>query len=308
MNVVFFGSSDFSRPSLEALSSSPRHKLMGVVAQPDRPSGRNRRIQPGVIHDAALKLGLPVITPEKIGSPDAVAALRAWHPDVIAVASYGQYIPTTVLALPRIATLNVHPSLLPKYRGAAPLQWSIAKGETLSGVTIFKVVKEMDAGDIVVQEEHAIAPDENAVQLSGRFSVLGAQLLMRALDLLAAGNAPVRVQDHASATFAPKLRKEDGCLDWTKAAADLNNRIRGFQPWPGAYFLSRGESIKVWKARVVPGEGVPGQVLSADGEGPVVMTGSGALQLLQLQPESKKSMTGRDFLNGRAWAVGTVLV
>jgi len=307
MNIVFFGSSSFSLPSLRALASSSNHRLVGVTAQPDRPSGRNRKIVPGVIHQAALDLGVPVITPEKIGAPESVETLRAWHPDVIAVASYGQYIPTSVLSLPRLGTVNVHPSLLPKYRGAAPLQWSIACGERISGVTIFKVVKQMDAGDILIQEEHPVWPAENAVDLSERFAVIGSMLLLRALDLLASGRAEPRPQDHVLATFAPKLSKADAVIDWTRTAHDLNNRIRGFQPWPGASFTMGAEMIKVWKARVVEGRGQPGQVLSAGGEGPVVATGEGALQLLFLQPESKKVMSGRDFLNGRPMPAGSRL-
>lgn len=307
MNIVFFGSSPFSRPTLEALACSKRHRLVGVVAQPDRPSGRNRMIRPGVVHAAALELGLPVLLPEKIGAPEARGQLAAWAPEVIVVASYGQYIPTKVLQLPPRGVINVHPSLLPKYRGAAPMQWSLAKGDAVSGVTIFRVVKEMDAGDILLQEEHVVDPDETAVMLSERFSAIGARMALEAVDQLANGTARAVPQDHAAATFAPKINKADGLLDWMLPARELHNRIRGFQPWPCGYFYHDGMLIKVWRSSVAEGNGQPGEVLDTRGDGPLIATGEGAIRLLELQPEGKKNMTGRDFLNGHKWATGFVL-
>lgn len=307
MRVVFFGSSSFSLPSLQALATSTRHQLVGVAAQPDRPSGRNRQIQRGVIHQAAVEAGVPVITPDKIGSPEAMASLTAWSPDAIAVASFGQYIPTRVLALPPRGVINVHPSLLPKYRGAAPLQWSIAHGETISGVTIFYVVKKMDAGNIILQERHPILAGETAEELSRRFSVIGASLMIRALDLMEEGRAPSIPQAEERATDAPKITKADGLIDWSEAAEVINHRIRGFQPWPGAYFEHNGQIIKVWRADVVEGQGVPGQMLDVKGDGPVVMTGRQALRLLELQPEGKKIMSGTAFLCGHSWSVGGIV-
>ena len=307
MRVVFFGSSSFSLPSMTMLASSARHELVGVAAQPDRPSGRNRQIQRGVIHQAALDAGVPVITPERIGSPEAMAMLAAWRPDAIAVASFGQYIPTRVLALPPLGVINVHPSLLPRYRGAAPLQWSIACGETISGVTIFYVVKKMDAGNIILQEAHPILPGETAVELSARFSVIGASLMMQALDLMEEGRAPSIPQDEALATDAPKIAKTDGLIRWIDPAKNLHCRIRGFQPWPGAYMEHNGQVIKVWRAEIVEGQGAPGQILETKGAGPVVMTGEKALRLLELQPEGKKIMSGTAFLCGHPWSAGGIL-
>jgi len=307
VNVVFFGSSDFSVPSLLALAGSARHHLAGVAAQPDRPSGRNRQIRRGAVHEAAAQAGIPIILPEKIGGEEAMRQLEIWQPDVIAVASFGQYIPTRVLRIPRLGVINVHPSLLPLYRGAAPMQWSIARGETASGITIFRVVKEMDAGDIIVQERHAIEPGENAVDLSARFSVLGAELMMKALDAMEDGTAPSIPQDHARATFAPKLNKVDGQLDWRRPARDLHNRIRGFQPWPGAWFVHRGISIKVWKSVVEQGRGAPGEVLDVAGPGPLIATGDQAVRLLTVQPEGKKIMPGAAFLCGHAWRAGDIM-
>lgn len=308
MKVVFFGSSSFSLPVLQALAECERHQLVGVATQPDRPSGRNRKIQPGIVHAAALELGIPLIMPEKIGSPEGLSALRHWQPDIIAVASYGQYIPTTVLNLPPCGALNVHPSLLPKYRGAAPLQWSIANGETESGVTIFQVVKEMDAGAIWRQERSSVYPDESAEELSARFSVLGAELLLQTLDMIEEGQAVPTPQDDAFATHARKIAKEDGALDWHAPAMTLHNRIRGFQPWPGCFLRRGGVMIKVWKSRPVDGRGQPGEVVSLVGEGPVIMTGEGGLQLLEVQPEGKKRMSGQAFLCGCDWKAGEVIM
>jgi methionyl-tRNA formyltransferase len=307
MRVVFFGSSDFSLPTLRTLAESAHHQLVGVVAQPDRPSGRNRQIQPGLVHQAALNSGIPILLPEKIGSPEAVAKLIEWSPDVIVVASFGQYIPTRVLEIPSNGVINVHPSLLPKYRGAAPLQWSIASGETISGVTIFYVVKKMDAGDIILQEQHPIFPDENAVMLSERFSVIGAGLAVRALDLIRDGNAPSVPQVEAMATYAPKMLKADGQIDWRLPALTIHNRIRGFQPWPGCYFRHQNKMIKVFRSEVVPGSGKPGEVRDVGSAGPVIMTGDNALRLIELQPEGKKSMSGSAFLCGHSWSVGDIL-
>jgi methionyl-tRNA formyltransferase len=308
MKVVFFGSSSFSLPVLHGLAGSGRHQLVGVATQPDRPSGRSRKIQPGIVHAAARELDLPLIMPEKIGSPEGLESLRSWKPDIIAVASYGQYIPTTVLNLPPQGAVNVHPSLLPKYRGAAPLQWSIANGETESGVTIFQVVKEMDAGAIWLQKHSSVHPDESAVDLSDRFAALGAKLLLRTLDLIDEGKSKPLPQDDTKATHARKISKEDGLLDWQMSSVHLHNHIRGFQPWPGCFFRREGVMIKVWRSRLVDGQGSPGEILSTSGDGPVVMTGNGALQLIELQPEGKKRMSGQAFLCGCNWRVGERLV
>jgi len=307
MRVVFFGSSSFSLAPLHALARSGSHELVGVAAQPDRPSGRNRQIRMGIIHEAARTLGIPVITPEKIGSPESMALLEEWRPDAIVVASFGQYIPTRVISLPRLGVINVHPSLLPKYRGAAPLQRSIANGEAISGVTIFYVVKKMDSGNIILQEEHPIGSDENAVALSARFSEIGAGMAVKALDLMAAGQAPSIPQDEHLATFAPKISKDEGWIDWQRPAQETHNRIRGFQPWPGNYFMHQGLTVKVWKSRVEEGVGAAGEILEAGGEGPLIMTGDGAIRLLELQPEGKKSMPGNAFLCGHKWPAGGIL-
>lgn len=307
MRVVFFGSSEFSVPTLQAFASCPRHEVVGVAAQPDRPSGRNRQIQRGVVHAWAADAGLPVILPERIGSPEALAQLGAWRPELIVVASFGQFIPAAVRQLPSRGIVNVHPSLLPKYRGAAPLQWSIACGETVSGVTIFHVVREMDAGDIILQERHPILPDETAVALSDRFARIGADLAVRAADLLETGNAPAIPQDTNEATYAPKISKDDGRVDWAMSAAELHNRVRGFQPWPGVYFDAGKGLVKVWRSRVEEGRGRPGEVINISREGPLVMTGNGALRLLEVQPEGKKIMSADAFLCGQKWSVGIIL-
>ncbi len=310
MKVVFFGSSAFSLPSLHALATASRHSLVGVIAQPDRPSGRNRTIHPGPVHAAALKLGIPVALPEKVGDDTGMTALQGWQPDLIAVASYGQYIPTRVLALPPKRVINVHPSLLPRYRGAAPLQWSVAKGETRTGVTIFYIEKEMDAGPVILQEEHPLHPGDDAETLGQRLAIVGAELLLKAIDRIEDGTAVATPQDPERVTYAPKIEKADGAIMWHMAATELHNRIRGFQPWPGGYFTWRGGMIKVWKSRVEPvtGSRAPGEVVSCDGDGPLIATGEGGLRLLMLQPEGKRRMDGRAFLCGHAWKPGETIM
>jgi methionyl-tRNA formyltransferase len=187
------------------------------------------------------------------------------------------------------------------------MQWSIAMGESVSGVTIFYVVKKMDAGDIILQEQHDIHPDENAVQLSERFSVIGADLAIRALDLIEEGRAPAIKQVEESATYAPKILKTDGLINWFRAAREINNRVRGFQPWPGCYFYHQGKLIKVWRSEVVPGSGKPGEIIDVGAGGPVIMTGEHALRLIEVQPEGKKSMSGIAFLCGNCWKTGGIL-
>lgn len=307
MRVVFFGSSGFSLPTLRMLAACKRHKLVGVAAQPDRPSGRHRTIKIGVVHEAADAAGFPVITPDNIGSPESLRVLESWKPDVIVVASFGQYIPTNVLRIPTCTTINVHPSLLPKYRGAAPLQWSVANGESVSGVTIFHVVREMDAGDIVLQEQQEIGADETAVALGERYAEIGARMALEAVDLMESGSVSGTPQNAAEATYAPKLTKADGAMDWRRDATELHNRIRGFQPWPGNYFVHGGEEIKVWRSRVESVGGRPGEIVDMDGEGPLVACGIGGLRLLELQPAGKKTMSGQAFLCGHRWMVGGIL-
>ena len=305
MRVLFMGSAVFAVPAVAALLGSP-HRLVACVTQPDRPKGRHLQLTPCPVKAFAEGHGLPVQTPERIADPAALAAVEALQPDLIAVAAYGQYLPSRLLAMARVACVNIHPSLLPKYRGAAPIQWAVAGGETVTGVTILHVSRKMDSGDIILQEPFPIGPEQTAGALEPLLAARGAELLLRALGQLEAGTAERRPQDEAGVTWARKLEKEDGRLIWEKDALALHHQVRGFQPWPGCFLEAGGRRIKVLATRVEAAAGPPGHVLSLDGAGPLVACGSGALRLLSVQPEGRPAMAGRDFLNGAGWAVGPV--
>jgi len=301
MRIIFMGSGDLGCPVVERLLAAPQDELVAVVTQPDRPQGRKLQLAPCPVKAFVAGRGVPVLTPEKCGAPEFVAQLAALRPDLIVVAAYGQFLPRALLDLPPHGVINVHPSLLPKYRGAAPIQWAVARGETETGVSIIYLIDKMDAGDIVAQERVALAPDATAADLAPRLAALGAELAGRVIGEIRAGTARRVPQDDALATRAPLLRKTDGRLDWTQPAAELHNRIRGFFPWPGCFFVWPAGSekrIKVLKAAPASGAGEAGALLSNDANCLVVACGSGALQLLEVQPEGKKPMSAAAFLNG----------
>ena len=306
MRIIFMGSGDVGCPVVERLLASPQDELVAVVSQPDRPQGRKLQLAPCPVK-AFVAGRVPVLTPEKCGAPDFVAQLAALKPDLIVVAAYGQFLPRALLDLPPHGVINVHPSLLPKYRGAAPIQWAVARGEKETGVSIIYLIEKMDAGDILQQERMPIAPDATAAELTPQLSALGAELLMRAVENIRTGTVQRVPQNDALATRAPLLKKTDGRLDWSRPADELHNRIRGFFPWPGCYFeWPRGSEkrVKVLKAALTTGGGEAGTMLSTDPRQLIVACGTGALQLLAVQPEGKKPMTAADFLNGAHLAPG----
>lgn len=298
------GSSQFSLPALSLLAAADEVELVAVVTQPDRPSGRNRTLKPGPVHALADTLGLTVHMPERLAEVSAVHALSEVRPDVIVVASYGQFIPRPVRELPPLGIVNIHPSLLPKYRGAAPMQWALANGDTETGVTLFHIEKEMDAGDIILQEPFAIDPADNGCTLEEKLSVFGAKVMLRAVRMLASGTAPRHPQDHRAATYAPKLTKEQGHLDWSLPADILHNRIRGYQPWPGCYTFRQGARLRIWRSELEAGDGVPGSVISAGRDGLVLAAGQGALRLIEVQPEGKSRMPTSAYLLGHPMSPG----
>ncbi|HMP74932.1 MAG TPA: methionyl-tRNA formyltransferase [Kiritimatiellia bacterium] len=301
LRVLFMGSDAYAVPAVAALLGSS-YRLVSCVTQPDRPQGRGRHPAPCPVKAFALESGVPVLTPEKIG--DAFAELSALAPDVTVVAAYGQYIPRNVIALPRLGCINIHPSLLPKYRGAAPMQWAVANGDTETGVTILDVCPRMDAGPILLQERLPIAPEDDLTTLEPRLARMGAELMMEVIRQLDAGTATRRAQDESLVTLARKLEKADARIDWTQPATVLHNRVRGFQPWPGAYCTVQGKRLAIAKTRVEPGPGEPGTLLDAGGDGPLVACGADALRLLTVQPEGKRPMSGGDFLRGTRLASG----
>lgn len=300
MKLVFCGTPLFAVPTLERLAAAG-FDLQLVVTQPDRPQGRGMELTAPPVKQSALKLGLPVIQPEKIKkNEDFQSQLTALQPDAIIVVGYGRIIPPWMLQLPRYGNINVHASLLPKYRGAAPIQWAIAQGETVTGVTTMLLNEGLDTGDILLQKEMALQPDDTAVTFAPRLSELGADLLIETLRGLEDKTITPIPQDHSQATLAPILKKEDGLVDFNRTATDIHNRLRGFQPWPGAHTQFRGKNLKFISARPedTPSNLSPGELRVGDEK---LFVGCGArtvLQLLQLQPEGKKIMTAREFVNG----------
>ncbi len=301
--VVFMGSPDFALPSLRALAL--QYQVVGVITQPDRASGRGRAIKMPPVKTLALELGLPVIQPEKLRAPKAMDQLRAWNPDLIVVAAFGQILKPEVLDLPRFGCINVHASLLPRWRGAAPIQAAILAGDEETGVTIMKMDRGLDTGDILTQRALRLMPDVTAGAASQALSTLGADLLLASLPDYLSGKLTPTPQPAQGVTYAPMLKKEDGRLDFNDSAAALERRVRAMNPWPGAWFEWDGAPLKVHEAHV---EIVftyivqpPGARLIV-GNAPAVMTSDGALMLNEVQPAGKKIMDGKSFLAGaRSW-------
>lgn len=297
MKLVFMGTPEFAVPSLERLASE--HEVAAVFTQPDRPSGRGQKLSAPPVKQAAVALGLPVHQPLKIRTPEVFDLLQAIAADAIVVVGYGKIIPQSIIDLPRLGVINLHASLLPKYRGAAPINWAIVRGETRTGVTTMKIDAGLDTGDMLLREEIAITPDDDAITLGSRLATIGAPLLARTLEGLARGEITPVPQDHSQHTLAPILRKEDGLADWTMAAEELRNRVRGLQPWPGVFTPFRGGTLKVERvaAENITHKEQPGTLMIA-GHQLFVACGSGRLELLEVRPEGKRRMPAADFLNG----------
>ncbi len=297
--VVFMGSPDFAVPVLRRLAE--RYDVAGVVTQPDRPAGRGRQLKPPSVKLLAEQIGLPVMQPQKLRQPEAMEQLRAWAPDLIVVAAFGQILRPDVLSLPRHGCINVHASLLPRWRGAAPIQAAVLAGDQETGVTIMRMDEGVDTGGILSQRALAIDPDETAGSVSERLSEAGAALLMETLPGYLAGELQPRPQDNAGATYAPMLKKEDALLDNSRPAEELARRVRAFNPRPGAFLLWNGQALKVHRAHAEVGESEVGRRSVYLGQ-PAVGTSNGLLVLDEVQPPGKRPMGGRAFLAGaRDW-------
>ena len=294
MRLVYLGTPAFAVPTLERAVEAG-HEVLAVFTQPDRPKGRGQKDAMPPVKEAALLLGLPVSQPERIRKPEVVEQLRALAPDAMVVVGYGQIIPQAILDIPPKGIINVHASLLPKYRGAAPIQWAIARGETRTGVTTMKIDAGLDTGDMLLKWETEIGPEETAVQLGARLAVAGADLLVKTLAEL--GDIVPEKQDEAQASYAPILKKEDGRIDWSLSADEIVNRVRGFEPWPGCYGSLRGQRFHVWKAKQAGGSFHEGH-LQMLGKKLYAGCKGGAIELLEVQLEGKKRMTAAAFLNG----------
>ncbi len=298
LDLIFCGTPRFAVPTLEKLVEAG-FRIHLVVTQPDRPKGRGLELVQSPVKESALKLNLPIAQPDRIKTNDEFRAqLTALKPDAIIVVGYGRIIPQWMLSLPRLGNLNLHASLLPKYRGAAPIQWAIASGETVTGVTTMRIDAGLDTGDILQQHELAIAPDDTAETLAPRLAAIGADLMVDTLHALQAGAIHPRQQDNSQASLAPILKKEDGLVDFSRTAAEIVNLIRGFQPWPGAYTKFRGKTLQIIQAR--PATAVAPQAeLHADSNRLVVGCGNHtSLELLEIQLEGKKRTSASDFLHG----------
>lgn len=299
MRLAFLGTPAFAVPTLERTVAAG-HDVLAVLTQPDRPRGRGHEPAAPPVKEAALRLGLPVYQPERVRRPEAVEYLRGLGVDAMVVVGYGQIIPQSVIDLAPLGIINVHASLLPKYRGAGPIQWAILNGETRTGVTTMRIDAGLDTGDMLLKAETEIAPDETAIELGRRLAAMGADLLVETLADLQAGSIVPEKQDSAQATYAPLLKKEDGLIDWSRPAAAIHNQVRGLQPWPGAYTAFRGQTLHVWKAGVRgAGFGVreAGRVRSLRPF--VVDCGEGALELMEVQLEGRKRISSSDFVNGQ---------
>jgi methionyl-tRNA formyltransferase len=311
LRIIFMGTAELACASLESLARQADFAVIGVVTQPDRPKGRELKLQPSPVKQAALRLNLPVLQPERARNEAFIGELRQLAPDLIIVAAYGQILPPAILDLPRFGCLNVHTSLLPKYRGAAPIQWAILNGEAETGVTIMRMDPGLDTGPILTQQATPIGPSDNAQTLHDRLAQIGAELLIPTIRDHVAGKISPRPQPAEGASHARKLTKEDGRLDWTQPARVLWNRVRAFTPWPGAFTHLPAQPqprlLKIWQAETAELSGSPGQVLQADKLGVIVACGEKSLRILNLQLEGSRRMSAADFLTGHPLKPGQPL-
>jgi methionyl-tRNA formyltransferase len=314
MRIVFIGTGEIGVPTLRALLNS-EHEVVAVVTQPDKPVGREQRIEPPPIKETIARSGgsqtavgfsaagkpppLEVFQPARIKDPAAIEELRALKPDVIVVAAYGQILPRDVLEIPQLACLNVHASLLPRWRGAAPIQAVIAAGDRETGITVMYMDEGLDTGDILLQRNVEVLPNDTGGSLHDRLAQIAPKALLESLRLLAAGNAPRIPQDNARATYAPKLKREHGLIDWSESAEAIERKIRAYNPWPGAFMKVDSQNLKIFSASVVDLNGQPGEILRSDKD-LIIAAGERALSLVEVQLEGKRRMSAAEFLRGHA--------
>ncbi len=302
MRIVFFGAGDIGVPALQALVRSSEHQLTGVVTQPDKPVGRAQQIEPPSIKRALAGTKISILQPARIKDRQAIEAIRALRPDAIVVMAYGQILPREVLEIPRITCLNLHASLLPRWRGAAPIQAAIAAGDPETGITVMYMAEDLDTGDVLLQRRVDTLPSDTGGSLHDRLAQIAPEALLEALQLLANGNAPRIPQDNALATYAPKLTRDDGKIDWAEPAEIIERKIRAFNPWPGAFteIAAPGvRKLKIFSAAIVDLSGKPGEFLRSEKE-LIVAAGKNALSLNEVQLEGKRRMDAAAFLRGHA--------
>jgi methionyl-tRNA formyltransferase len=305
MKLIFMGSGRFAVPSLRALLDSS-HTVAALITQPDKPAGRGHALRPPPTKALALERSIPVHQPKKVRTADAVETIKELEPDCIVVAAYGQIIPKSILDIPPKGIINVHASILPAYRGAAPIQWAIMRGETETGITTMLIDEGMDTGAILLQNKIPIEPEDTSATLEDKLAFIGADLILETLERWKAGSIEPVPQDDSRATLAPRIKQEDAIIDWNKTAAEIDCAIRGFIPWPVAHTNLRGKTVKLWSAAVTPpGEASPGKTISVGPEGILVGCGGGTrLRLLELQAEGKNRMAAAPFARGQRLAPG----
>jgi len=306
MRIVFMGTPEFACPTLKVLIERGE-KVVAVVTQPDRPKGRGQQTLAPPVKLLALEHGIPVLQPVKVRHPDAIEEIRALNPDLIVVVAFGQILPKALLEIPTRGCINVHASLLPRYRGAAPLNWCIINGEAETGVTTMLMDVGLDTGDMLLKSATPIDPDEDTSSLHNRLSGIGADLLAETIDLAAQGLLAPEQQDDTLTCYAPMLKKEDGLIDWGKDAPGIKNLVRGMTPWPGAYTYLDDKLIKVYRVQSASGSGSPGEVLAAGRDGIEIACGEGSVLIYELQLEGKKRLPAAEFLAGCKLAPGALL-
>ena len=299
LKIIFMGTPDFAAVSLEALLSSS-HQVLAVVSQPDKPVGRGKKIKLSPVKEKAIAANIPVLQPEKAKDPGFIEELKEFQADIFVVAAYGKILPEAVLNLPPYGCVNVHGSLLPKYRGAAPIQWAIINGEEKTGVTIMQMNKGMDTGDMILKRELPIQQSDTGGSLYDKMAALGAEALLSALQSIEEGAFVREKQDDSMATYAPMLTKETGHIDWSRNSKDIVNLIRGLNPWPAAYTLYEGEPLKIWEGEALSqkAQGAPGQILNTNKNGILTATGDGAILLTRIQARGGKAMAAADYIRG----------
>lgn len=306
MKTVFMGTPEFAVPSLKALIESGE-EVVAVVTQTDKPKGRGLEVISPPTKVLSEKHSIPVLQPQKIRTDEFFNNIKNLNPDLICVVAYGKILPKNILDIPPYGCINVHASLLPKYRGAAPINWAIIRGERVTGITTMKMDEGMDTGDMLLKREMTIDDEDTGETLSGKLSEMGAEVLIETIKLLKEGRLNPIPQDHSQATYAPMLKKEDGNIDWKKSAEEIRNLIRGTLPWPGAYTTLEGKLLKIYKARATKDSGRPGEVIKSNSEILRAATGIGALDILEIQIEGGKRLQTEAFLRGRRIKEGTVL-
>jgi methionyl-tRNA formyltransferase len=298
MRIIFIGTGEIGVPTLKAMLES-EHELVGVVTQPDKPVGRAQRLESPAIKKAMAEKTVPILQPPRIKEPQAIEDIRALKPEVIVVMAYGQILPRDLLEIPRLACLNLHASLLPRWRGAAPIQAAIAAGDCETGMTAMYMDEGLDTGDILLQRNLEILPNDTGGSLHDRLAQVAPETLLESLRLLAAGSAPRIPQDNSRAIYAPKLKREHAQIDWSESAEAIERKIRAYNPWPGAFMKIDRQTLKIFFASVVDLNGQPGEILRSDKD-LIVATGKGALSLEEVQLEGKRRMTAAEFLRGHA--------